>query len=57
MRAYFAEHKKSCWRSTTAGKKSYQDWQKKNAEQAKLLDDAIEKKVPADLLSQDSEFP
>ena len=34
-----------------------QDWQRKNPEQAQLLEDAIEKKVPADLLAKIPSFP
>src|SRR5713101_2984411 len=37
--------------------KSYNQWREKNPEQAKLLDAAIERKVPADLLSKIPEFP
>ena len=37
--------------------KSYNDWRKKNAEEAKLLDAAIDRKVPGDLLSKIPEFP
>jgi len=37
--------------------KTYNDWRKKNSEEAKLLDNAIDRKVPADLLSKIPEFP
>ncbi len=37
--------------------KSYKDWRAKNPEQARLLDDAIEKKVPADLSDRIPAFP
>jgi transketolase len=54
---YFAEHKKQLLADYDRWEKSYNDWRKKNSEQAKLLDDAIDKKVPADLLSKIPEFP
>jgi transketolase len=56
-RKYFTEHKKKLLADYDRWEKSYNDWRKKNAEQAKLLDDAIEKKVPGDLLSKIPEFP
>jgi transketolase len=37
--------------------KSYSDWRKKNGEQAKLLESAIDRKVDLDLLSKIPEFP
>jgi transketolase len=56
-RDYFTEHKKKLLADYDRWDKTYNDWRKKNAEQAKLLDDAIDKKVPADLLSKIPEFP
>src|SRR3984893_9004855 len=56
-REYFAEHKKKLLADYDRWEKIYNEWRKKNAEQAKPLEDAIEKKVPADLLSKISEFP
>jgi transketolase len=56
-RAYFAEHKKQLLAEYDRWEKMYQDWRTKNAEQATLLDDAIDKKVPADLLSKIPNFP
>jgi transketolase len=57
VRAYFAEHKKKLLADYDRWEKSYHEWRKKNSEQAQLLDDAIERKVPADLLSKIPEFP
>jgi transketolase len=56
-RDYFAEHKKNLLKEYAVWEKSYNEWRKKNAEQAKLLEAAIEKKVPVDLLSKIPEFP
>ena len=57
MRDYFAEHKKKLLAEYERWEKSYKEWRAKNPEQAKSLDDAIEKKVPADLLSEIPTFP
>ena len=56
-RKYFAEHKKKLLAEYDRWEKSYTEWRKKNAEQAKLLDDGIERKIPVDLLSKIPEFP
>lgn len=56
-RKYFAEHKKKLLADYERWEKSYNEWRKKNAEQAKMLDVAIERKVPVDLLSKIPEFP
>jgi transketolase len=56
-RDYFTEHKKKLLADYDRWDKTYNDWRKKNSEQAKLLDDAIDKKVPGDLLSKIPEFP
>ena len=56
-REYFAEHKKKLLADYDRWEKTYNEWRKKNSEQAKLLDNAIERKVPADLLSKIPEFP
>ena len=37
--------------------KIYNEWRKKNPDKAKMLDDGIERKIPADLLSRIPEFP
>ena len=57
VRDYFAEHKKKLLADYDRWEKTYNDWREKNAEQAKSLADAIEKKVPADLTDQIPAFP
>ena len=52
VRDYFAEHKKRLLARYDRWEKSYQEWRTKNAEQAHLLDNAIDKKVPGDLLEK-----
>ncbi len=52
VRDYFAEHKKRLLTQYDRWEKSYQEWRTKNAEQAHLLDNAIDKKVPGDLLEK-----
>ena len=54
---YFAAHKKKLVADYDRWEKSYNDWRKKNGEQAKLLDAAIDRKVDVDLLSKIPEFP
>ncbi|MBA3386236.1 MAG: transketolase [Chthoniobacterales bacterium] len=54
---YFAGHKKALVRQYRRWVKMYNDWREKHADQAQLLDDAIAKKVPEDLLSKVSHFP
>src|SRR5207302_4435565 len=56
-REYFAEHKKKLVADYDRWKKTYDEWRKKNSELAKMLDDGIERKVPADLLAKIPEFP
>jgi transketolase len=51
-RDYFTQRKKALLREYRRWEKMYRDWQQKNPELAQQLDDAIAKKVPADLLSQ-----
>ncbi len=57
VRDYFAKHKKGLIRQYKRWQKMYKDWREKNPEQAQLLDDAIEKKVPADLSAKIPVFP
>src|SRR6202171_2966703 len=57
VRDYFAELKKTLQAEYDRWEKSYNDWRTKNAEQARQLDDAIEKKVPGDLLAKIPAFP
>src|SRR6266704_415086 len=54
---YFAAHKKKLLADYERWEKTYNEWRKKNGEQAKLLDAAIDRKVDADLLSKIPEFP
>src|SRR5436190_3969614 len=54
---YFAEHKKKLLADYDVWERTYNEWRKKNPDQARQLDDAIEKKVPADLLAKIAEFP
>ena len=57
VRDYFAEHKKKLLAEYDRWEKSYQEWRAKNPDQARQLDDAIEKKVPADLSDKIPAFP
>jgi transketolase len=57
VRAYFAQHKKHLLAEYDRWEKSYQDWRKKNADKAQLLDAAIDRKVPADLFEKIPNFP
>ncbi len=57
VRDYFSGHKKTLLAAYDRWEKSYDDWRAKNGELARQLDDAIEKKVPADLLAQIPAFP
>src|SRR5881398_1801820 len=54
---YFAEHKKKLFADYDRWEETYNGWRTKNPDKAKMLDDGIERKVPADLLSKISEFP
>jgi transketolase len=56
-RDYFGKHKKSLLRQYRRWEKMYKDWQARHPEQAKELDDAIEKKVPPGLLDLIPAFP
>src|SRR5713101_9815691 len=56
-REYFAGHKKKLLADYDRWEKTYNQWRDKNPEQAKLLDDGIERKVPVDLLSKIPAFP
>lgn len=56
-RAYFSKHKKVLLRQYKRWEKMYNDWRGKHPDQAQLLDDAIAKKVPADLLAKVPNFP
>ena len=54
---YFAAHKKKLLADYDRWEETWQAWRKKNPEQAKQLDDAIDKKVPSDLLEKIPAFP
>ena len=54
---YFTAHKKKLLAEYDRWKKIYNDWRKKNAEEAKQLEAAIDRKVDVDLLSKIPEFP
>src|SRR5438874_829649 len=54
---YFAEHKKKLLADYERWETTYNDWRKKNDEQATLLEAAIDRKVNVDLLSKIPEFP
>ncbi len=56
-REYFAKHKKSLVRQYRRWEKMFKGWQEKHPEQAQQLQDAIDKKVPPDLLAQIPHFP
>jgi transketolase len=55
--AYFAEHKKKLLVEYDRWEETYSAWRKKNPDKANLLDDGLERKVPADLLAKIPEFP
>jgi transketolase len=54
---YFAEHKKKLLADYQRWEETYNAWRKKNPDKAKMLDDGLERKVPADLLSKIPDFP
>ena len=54
---YFTAHKKKLLAEYDRWEKIYNDWRKKNAEEAKQLEAAIDRKVDMDLLSKIPEFP
>ncbi len=56
-REYFAGHKKQLLDGFSRWEKTWRAWQKANPEKARELDDAIDKKVPADLLASVPAFP
>lgn len=55
--AYFAEHKKKLLAEYDRWEKTYNAWRKKNPDKVKMLDDGLERKVPAGLLSKIPDFP
>jgi transketolase len=57
VRDYFAEHKKKLLADYDRWEKIYNEWREKNPDLATMLDNGIERKIPADLLSKIPEFP
>jgi len=55
--AYFAEHKKKLLAVYDRWEQTYDAWRKKNPDKAKLLDDGLERKIPADLFAKIPNFP
>src|SRR5438046_3743929 len=53
---YFAQHKKKLLADYNRWEETYDAWRKKNPDTAKLLDDGLARKVPANLLSKIPEF-
>jgi transketolase len=56
-REYFAKHKKKLLENFARWETTWNAWRKTNPEKARVLDDAIDKKVPADLLEKIPPFP
>ena len=54
---YFAQHQKKLLVDYNRWEENYTAWGKKNPDKAKLLDDGLERRVPADLLEEIPEFP
>src|SRR5216117_2378205 len=54
---YFAQHKDNLLAEYDRWEKTYDAWRAKNPDKAKLLDDGLARKVPADLMSKIPEFP
>ncbi len=57
VREYFSDHKKKLLADYDRWEKSYNDWRTKFPDNAQLLDDAIEKRVPRNLLEKIPVFP
>jgi transketolase len=56
-RKYFAEHKKKLLENFMRWETTWNAWRKANPDKARVLDDAIDKKVPGDLLEKIPRFP
>jgi transketolase len=54
---YFGQHKKALLADYDKWEEIYNAWRKDNPDKAKMLDDGLERKVPADLLSNIPDFP
>jgi transketolase len=57
VRDYFADHKKTLQAAYDEWDKTFRDWRARHPDEAQLLNDAIEKKVPGDLLEKIPAFP
>ncbi|HEY3600863.1 MAG TPA: thiamine pyrophosphate-dependent enzyme, partial [Chthoniobacterales bacterium] len=57
VREYFAQHKKDLLAQYDRWEKGYNEWRTKNPDKAQLLDDAVGRKVPDDLLASIPIFP
>ncbi len=57
VKEYFAEHKKQLLASYDKWEAHWEEWRKAHPDKAQELDDAIDKKVPADLLDKVPSFP
>ncbi len=55
--AYFAEHKKKLLADYDRWEETYSAWRKKDPDKAKILDDGLERKIPADLFAKIPDFP
>jgi transketolase len=55
--AYFAEHKKKMLADFERWEKTWNAWRKANPDKARVLDQAIDKKAPGDLLERIPAFP
>src|SRR5438477_6546211 len=55
--AYFAEHKKKLLADFECWEKTWTAWRKANPDKARILDGAIDKRLPSDLLEKIPEFP
>jgi transketolase len=56
-REYFAKHKEKLLADFAQWEKTWKGWREKNPDKARTLDDAIDKKVPKDLLEKIPAFP
>ncbi|MDQ6654687.1 MAG: transketolase [Verrucomicrobiota bacterium] len=56
-REFFSGHKKDLLAQYATWEKTYHAWRAANKDEAQLLDDAVAKKVPADLLARIPAFP
>jgi transketolase len=55
--AYFGDHKKKLIADYNRWHDTYSAWRKENPDQAKVLDEGLARKVPADLFDKIAEFP